>query len=1014
MKHALTILTAFLFCSLPLNAISVMGDTVISRDSVPQLKLAQSSANGKNTDKDFRSITNLPLSPQAAALTRYGDIPVSPATGVPNISIPLYTIQMGKYTMPVSISYHASGIKVSDIASPVGLGWTLNAGGAITRSVRGIPDRECDTEYYSYSKIRDIVENSKLDEVWSLFSRTDADKPIHDTESDRYVYNFAGKSGVFVYDFGSICYQTLDYQTFEINVKSSMEKWFQIFDTDGCTYNFSEPERSGCPDEGGFIDVSALYLSSVNTPYGNIYFKYRKSPAITTYSCSEELKVGTFPIFNEYDEVDYEIVQNRIVPGQTVRYIENQVHLTEIDWNGNKIIFDYKDDRKDIGVTRLVKMIVINSNGQTVKTVIFNNNDYLGSDTLDRRMLLSSVSTSDEGTYTFKYNRNHLPPYPSVGGNSYCCTDYWGYYNGSHTKTPFTSSFVHSVFAKCDAMPYARQQFINSNCDADRRSRLEYAQRGTLTSITYPTGGSTYFTYELNTPNDAVGGLRISRISDYTNGRTMTRSYTYVTNGTYDIPENLMWRLSYQTYRGNLMGSFDRNYIVCLSDPMFPCCNNNSMTAYYPSVKETFSNGDYIVYEYDKGVLQDRSGEAETPRTGSEQYSPQFSDPSLNDEGGVAPIIKRKTYFDKENNAVRTEKYEYDSHKRAEFSTGTRIYKEVVGAINDINITTGAVRYKKSKAVSKLFTLRKKTTVDNLTGLTTTEEYEYETDSFFTLKPIAVTVTNSDGRKFRTEYTYACMSPVPYGNGDQLVETRKYSNGSELSRTWTDYIGVNNHAYPERTFVSIQGNAPYEVSHVDDYNSVGNPGTVILNASDTATFKWDSRGVYPVEYSRYGHIVNSYSWKPLVGVTSITAENGYKTHYGYDTAGRLNTVSDYEGVSQRYEYQYINGYGKTHNDDNFVKSVVNFSADGASHSINMQYCDALGRPTLTATDGMGGKASTSIPCRNTTARDATAASGCLPLAMAASGIYRVMTSRYCPHQHTTMTAMHTATTSMTL
>jgi hypothetical protein len=77
-----------------------------------------------------------PPSPEAASLGKYGDIPVSYHTGVPNISIPLYELKEGDVRLPISISYHASGIRVSEVASWVGLGWALNAGGVITRSVQ--------------------------------------------------------------------------------------------------------------------------------------------------------------------------------------------------------------------------------------------------------------------------------------------------------------------------------------------------------------------------------------------------------------------------------------------------------------------------------------------------------------------------------------------------------------------------------------------------------------------------------------------------------------------------------------------------------------------------------------------------------------------------------------------------------------------------------------------------------------------------------------------------------------
>ncbi len=62
--------------------------------------------------------TNLfPPSPTAAALAKYGDIPVGYHTGTPNISIPLYEVKSKELSLPISLSYHASGIKVADIAS---------------------------------------------------------------------------------------------------------------------------------------------------------------------------------------------------------------------------------------------------------------------------------------------------------------------------------------------------------------------------------------------------------------------------------------------------------------------------------------------------------------------------------------------------------------------------------------------------------------------------------------------------------------------------------------------------------------------------------------------------------------------------------------------------------------------------------------------------------------------------------------------------------------------------------
>lgn len=65
----------------------------------------------------------VPVSPEAAAMEKYRSYPVDYCTGIPNITIPLYEIVAGDITLPISLSYHASGLKPkerSGLAGPVG------------------------------------------------------------------------------------------------------------------------------------------------------------------------------------------------------------------------------------------------------------------------------------------------------------------------------------------------------------------------------------------------------------------------------------------------------------------------------------------------------------------------------------------------------------------------------------------------------------------------------------------------------------------------------------------------------------------------------------------------------------------------------------------------------------------------------------------------------------------------------------------------------------------------------
>ena len=79
-------------------------------------------------------------SPNAMSIVDRIMHPVDLYTGTPKISIPLCALQGQSFTIPISLDYDASGTNASEVSGPVGLGWSLNAGGLITRIVRNKPD----------------------------------------------------------------------------------------------------------------------------------------------------------------------------------------------------------------------------------------------------------------------------------------------------------------------------------------------------------------------------------------------------------------------------------------------------------------------------------------------------------------------------------------------------------------------------------------------------------------------------------------------------------------------------------------------------------------------------------------------------------------------------------------------------------------------------------------------------------------------------------------------------------
>lgn len=91
---------------------------------------------------DPLNVSIIPPAPTAAALAKYALTPVNLSSGIPTVEIPLYEIADHDVKLPVSLSYHGGGIKIGQIASWTGLGWSLNAGGVVTRTVMGLPDEK--------------------------------------------------------------------------------------------------------------------------------------------------------------------------------------------------------------------------------------------------------------------------------------------------------------------------------------------------------------------------------------------------------------------------------------------------------------------------------------------------------------------------------------------------------------------------------------------------------------------------------------------------------------------------------------------------------------------------------------------------------------------------------------------------------------------------------------------------------------------------------------------------------
>ena len=103
-------------------------------------KAQDSDANPFDYSGELDRMVNIPNSPEAEAFSKYGNTSVNMYTGTPNIGVPLYTYNGRELNIPINLSYDATGIKVEQTATQVGLGWNLAIGGRISRIVNSLPD----------------------------------------------------------------------------------------------------------------------------------------------------------------------------------------------------------------------------------------------------------------------------------------------------------------------------------------------------------------------------------------------------------------------------------------------------------------------------------------------------------------------------------------------------------------------------------------------------------------------------------------------------------------------------------------------------------------------------------------------------------------------------------------------------------------------------------------------------------------------------------------------------------
>ncbi|MBR5019496.1 MAG: hypothetical protein IKX53_07700 [Bacteroidales bacterium] len=578
-----------------------------------------------------------PATPQAAEMTRYGEHGVNLYTGRVTVSIPIGEYRDKDFTVPIVLEYNYNGFRPNEQASEPGLGWMLSCGGMIVREVIGFPDEEMG-HFYSYLTSPpqatpvlpfDDYPFSSSEPGLSFTTLGVSDSPnlaltalyagtgssFHDASSDIYHFRMPGHSGSF----------------FRRSNGS-----FVVYDTEGesGTYRIEKQNRTKTDGEGGIYHCSRIVVTTgdgYRYVFGDLEEEEEyterewsdknhpeKHGAIIAWRLREIVSPGgrTLSFYYE-DHEDGRAVQyfaadrwfgyDGSTSGQelsgTSRYATYSP-LTRIEGDGGTVMFHYSEkDSLHTGrfvtgagivalnptfATRLLDSVTIND--------VVTHLSYTWNSNGNPYPFLSEVLTEGVGSWRMSYEglaEGYFPPFWTMA------TDHWGYLNKTNVAQCNNSSVIWSNVSTLNGY----QETLQGAKEPDTTA----VRLGLLTTLSYPTGGSTSFFYGANRyvsavkknpsnsyyPDDlsASGygpGVCIARIENRDVDGTVTdaRSFTYGSGGRL-----LSWPRYQIHYGGTISGKATNVYYATTGSIL----RRGSVLLEYPSVTETRLDGSSTV-----------------------------------------------------------------------------------------------------------------------------------------------------------------------------------------------------------------------------------------------------------------------------------------------------------------------------------------------------------------------------------------------------------------------------------
>ncbi|MDT7832736.1 hypothetical protein RQM59_10125 [Flavobacteriaceae bacterium S356] len=447
----------------------------------------------------------IPPTPEAASLGKFTEVPVSHYTGVPNISIPIYTINAKGISIPINLSYHARGVMVEEVAPRVGIGWALSYGGSLSRQVRGQADNRSDylTVYGDTPNATSATGVFASETSRRAIISREGTSTQSDLVPDLFSFNAGGTSGSFIMDreTGDPLLQEYDDIIIEYDFDNVTNNYksFTITDKSGNKFIYGEILRGTLVTARNHDITTTSYV----IPQSGNYSANPPGASETNYSSWQLLQIETlsgdkidfsYNLENSsYVRRSYDKRENNVSTSYGSEMDSYQQQLSEITFPTGKIVFvSETTDRQDLtGSKALDKVQIFDKNNVLIKemdmeytysdadsygTSNINNTYYLLDATAKKRLMLTSVQEKKGAAALPKTKFNYSPiTLPNRFSNS---QDSWGYFNGADNGAFLT--------------------FYQGANPIRRNVNEMYSEAGMLQNIEYPTGGKVQLTFEHN------------------------------------------------------------------------------------------------------------------------------------------------------------------------------------------------------------------------------------------------------------------------------------------------------------------------------------------------------------------------------------------------------------------------------------------------------------------------------------------------------------------------------------